>query len=102
MNIRTSSLNESAIPPPNPLTNSPNDPIMQHLNLIASCLNVIDMLVADVALLKAQVSQSQPVDCTPNKGRATKPSSGTWIQGKSHWKDKTEEDLDSPWWLRNP
>ena len=66
------------------------DPIAQQLSAIASKLNTIDLLAAEVAALKAQSSYSHQVEAG-NKDRD---------KGKEpHYED---EDVDMPWWMKNP
>ncbi|WMV29411.1 hypothetical protein MTR67_022796 [Solanum verrucosum] len=65
--------------------------LAQQLSAIASKLNTIDSLAADVATLKAQTSCTQQEESSHRNRN----------KGKSIWQDE-EEEIDSPSWSKNP
>lgn len=77
INTRSSSIQDN---PPNA------DSITHQLMAIASKLNTVDTLVAEVAALKAQSGHTQQAETNHQKRN----------EGKSGWLEE-EEDVDSPW-----
>lgn len=73
-------------------TNQPTGPISQQLAAIASKLETIDTLAADVAAPKAQTNQTQQLE----KSKAPETSFGNRQRDRSD-----EEDVDSHNWSRN-
>lgn len=66
------------------------DQITQQLSSIATKLDTIDALAAEVATPKVQAHNVQ--------SRET--SIGPHDKSKALWSD--EEDINNPWWLKNP
>lgn len=98
-------------PPPNPSnttqkpTSSNADLVALQLASIASKLETIDFLAAEVAALKAETSGVPPADSVPgitNKGKTKDLPSGSREPRRYVWSKAEDDDVDSPWWRRNP
>ncbi|KAH0632952.1 hypothetical protein KY284_035738 [Solanum tuberosum] len=72
--------------------NTPNlESLSKQLSVIASKLNTIDLLAAEVATLKAQNGCTQEGETTHR----------TRNGGKSIWREE-QEDINRPMWTKNP
>ncbi|XP_012855103.1 PREDICTED: uncharacterized protein LOC105974534 [Erythranthe guttata] len=72
---------------------------------IASRLDMMDTLVADVAALKATDNGATLPDFIPpatSKGKTKEFHSRSCEQGRSVQSEAEEEDADNSWWRRNP
>jgi hypothetical protein len=83
--------------------NPPEDPIAVQLAAIASRLETMDSLAAKIAAIEANQSAATltsfpSADCRPGK----EPMNAPHDQCRNNWQEPDQEEVDSPWWRRNP
>lgn len=97
------------LPPPNPSSTHQTelnlDPLSQQLSNIASRLNAVEALAADVATLKAQTNApfvgGTSRGNSNNRGKAVEYNQGPRLPTYSHWPDASEDEGDHPGVYRN-
>ncbi|XP_038687486.1 uncharacterized protein LOC119986865 [Tripterygium wilfordii] len=106
VNTRSSNLqNDPANPNTDPPANPNSDSIAQQLTAIASKLNTIDSLAAEVAALKSQSSGAPHAETSTrvsSKGKTKEIPMGPHEKGRTTWSEAEDDDMDNPWWFKSP